>query len=163
MGLPGVVEQGERPVLRHINAHRVGTETSVFLQSHAVLPSRDGSGTGTYRLEVGIRDPSCLFHGGKDRGAHAVTPCHVLGAPFGKEPAVLAYLVPERYSIVIVTSMRCGNQPDTWMQFPVEPQVVQAVLRNANDYGDLVVGADLCECACRVAGALHHQDAPFLA
>ena len=152
VGLPGVIHNGERIVLGWVQTHLVGTEASVFDESEVVFPSCDSACAAAYRLEICVRDTAYGLDGRQQGGAHTVAPGDVFRSAFCHEHWVLAYHVGEIYGVEIVAALRRGYDFHAVVQFLAEPERSRVVLRDAEQQGDIVVGAYFCEGSGGVSG-----------
>ena len=157
-GLPRIVHQGERSILYTVDPHLVLSEPAILCKPFGIFPSCNCSCAAAYSLEICIRNPAYLLNCAEKGRAHSVTSGHILGPAFSHVARILAEFLSKGYRIVVVGSVRSRDDLDAWLEFPEEPEVVDVVVRDADDYRNVVVRADPCECPRGVSCGLDHQN-----
>ena len=133
-------------------------EAAVVDEPEVILPGGDGSGSATHSLEIGVRDAADLLYRAEHRGAHTVASGDVGCTALGPETGILAQFVAQGDGIEIVAAVGGGHHLHAGFELAQEPHVADVVQRDADDDGNVVVGAHAGKGAGRIAGTLDHQD-----
>ena len=136
---PGIVQQGERGVLGYIYPHVVLSEAAVGGQPFGIFPGGDSTGARAYGLEICIWNAAGLLRETENGGSHTVAAGNVLCASFQEVPWIPGQLLAQGDSVVIITTVGNCNNFNAPAEFPMEPKVVYIILRNTNNYRNIIV------------------------